>query len=233
MEGREMEFIKPQETSPDAKAREFGFSSAREFTTFLTQMYVERPGERKERLATHAKETGMDLDALTKKLRAYKVEELRTSEGPHIRFYHRTSLEAFRQIVMSGALLSPQKIREQNPTTEDAHRSLKHNIMFTRDAFHEGKLWRPGFSAEEAKKSATNAVVFVFKDTLMDQPDFDPLGDYPEAEEASLSLCEGVLVIKPEDLPRVKQVLEDAGYDKLPVKLASEWRTSKEEERKE
>ncbi len=224
MEGREMGFVKPQETDPEAGAREFGFESAQAFTTFLTQMYVERPGERKERLAAHARDAGMELEVLTEKLRAYKVEKLRTTEGPHIRFYHRTDLEAFRQIILSGALLSPEKIQERNPDGEKPVRSPRHHVMFTRDTFHEGKLWRPGFSAEEARKSATNAVVFVFKDALMDQPDFDPLGDYPEAEEAPLSLCEGVLVMRPEDLPRVKQILQDAGYNTLPVKLASEWR---------
>lgn len=160
-----------------------------------------------------------------KELRFYVKNKIRDNEAGPIYHYHRTGLDQYKNIVGKGALLSRIKLLKENPKVNLPAWSANENIMMTRDRLdRNGNLISPGIKKNEVIGAAGSAIVFVFKDNIMDTEDYDATGMFPTVSEISmLNSCEAVLVNNAGDIDAVRKELENNNLGNIKVEQKSKW----------
>ncbi|MBP9762309.1 hypothetical protein KBD34_01690 [Patescibacteria group bacterium] len=175
-----------------------------------------------------AKQKAAPESEILREFQKAAVKRIKETEPGNLRHYHRTSFEALRTIVETGTLLSRTKIKEKFPGKVMSAWSSSDNIMMTRDMFdRSGKLLNPGYTPDEGGIGASGgSAVLVFRQTIMDQDDYDATRRYPEMSEIPFQeYCEAILVRTEQDQASTEQLLAQH-HIHIPVVLASQWKRS-------
>ena len=173
---------------------------------------------------------GVRSSELSRAVRAFNKEWRFGKNKDKIRFYHATSMQALKEILRSGELLSRRVRAVRGEDLTSLPWSSSENLQFTYDSFGpRGELRESGLGVGSG--AAGSDLSFVFGGDLMDEPSFDATTVYPSVEKVSLvGKCLGVLVRDEANVDKVEALLRDNNID-LPVYSARKYdvRTSAEE----
>jgi hypothetical protein len=157
-----------------------------------------------------------------------EVASEKETELGNLRHYHRISFKVLHTIVETGSFLSRIDTEEKFSDKVMSSWSSSNNIMMTRDMFNRGgDLVNHGYTTDEGSigTSGGNAVL-VFRQTIMDQDDYEATHRYPEMSEIPLQeYCEVVLVSTEQDQASTEQLLSQH-HIHIPVVPASHWKRS-------
>ncbi len=172
-------------------------------------------------LERKARELGLTKDELFARVNQFVKDRIRSKEKGPLLHYHKTTLDKFANIVLSGELLSRPILKEKYPDQQLSPSSSSDNVMMTRDIYNaDGTLRKPGLLPHVA---AWGEVAFVFSPSVMDLEGYDATGMYPTASEIPLrETLDTVLVRDEVKLAGVKQLLLDHGIE-VPVRTETWW----------
>ena len=200
--------------------------SENELQSLSMQLISASEFHKKIRLEQLAIEHQVTSEQILKELREYTKSKIRERERERgaIRHYHRTSIQNFEIIAEMGRLLSRSKLKQERPELEIPKWSSSDDVMMTRDKYDsDGNMVKPGFHSQEVVGASGAGVILVFKDEIMNNNDYDAIGQYPTISDLSLQkYCEVVLVNSPQECQQVQKILSSNKLH-IPVSLKSRW----------
>ena len=171
-------------------------------------------------LVSFAREHSTSKEEALKIARSFAIKELRAKEKGVLRHYHQMAEQTFEQAIQDGKLMSADKQKEQGRKLA-AIGSRPDVVQFTRDQYDKnGKLVKPGLGAANV-----GGISLVFKPEIMDLPEYDCIGIYPNLPVLDLTTqyLEAVVVESSEQAMRAKKILEGSDLEFIPVKEKTEW----------
>lgn len=183
----------------------------------LSQMLSSQRGplERRIALLTIARRDGLDStpDELMHIVRNYRKEVIRSTEKGALYHYHQTGMDNLESIIDSGALL-PSKEQKRRGINRSAAGSRPDVVQMTRDRYSvDGKLLETGIKDTSAGLGAAGDIVFVFDESIMDDPDYDSIDIFPNVPKAPLSKLSKILVSDEKKVPHVQEVCASRGFE--------------------
>ena len=145
-------------------------------------------------------------------VRTYRKETIRHQEAGEIVHYHQTPLSNLREIVAQGALQSHDTLKARG-IAPGSSGSRPDVVQFTRDEYDQaGNLTRAGL-VDPHSLGVGGGVALIFGESIMDAPDYDSLGTYPNVPGISLNELKAVAVDRPEDIEDVRSTLASQGIE--------------------
>ncbi|MDA3815438.1 MAG: hypothetical protein PF549_03655 [Patescibacteria group bacterium] len=180
---------------------------------------------KKIRLKQLAKEKESVVEEILQELRMYKKTQIKNKEKGNIRHFHRTGIENFKIMAEMGKLISRSKLKKERPGHKMPSWSSSDDVMMTRDKFDsDGNMLEPGFYEKEVVGASDSGLILIFKESIMNQDNYDVTGHYPTVSELSLEeYCEFLLVNTEKDKILVQQILLSNNLN-IPVFLKSDWK---------
>jgi hypothetical protein len=161
-------------------------------------------------------------DELLSLMHSYQKESVRSTENGILYHYHQTDTGNLETIIDNGGLLSTNE-QKQRGIKRQAAGSRPDVVQMTRDKYDfTGKLLQKGISDTSAGLGSSGDMALVFDESIMDDPNYDCTGMFPNVPEASLGKLRAVLVSDEKNMPHVQEVLASRGI-KADVLTRTSW----------
>ena len=221
--GREQRF---QQAIQDAEKVGLGEDRLRTLVTTFSLGDNDKPIHRRAILATEGKKVGAKSEDVLSLVRNYKKERVRVSENGDLYHYHQTSFDGFESASEMGGLIAFDKLKALGKISEERGVGARPDVVqMTRDEYNnDGKLIRKGL-VEGVQIGAISEVALVFDESVMDLPDYDNLGHYPNLSTIPFDKLKCVLVGDEGDKPHVQEILENHNLS-ADIKTRDEWSAS-------
>ena len=185
---------------------------------------LDKPHEQMPALKRIVKRDGLSLTAeeLLKVTRNYQRDVIKSGETGTLFHYHQTSLGNLENILDNGGLLSTDEQRQRGFTIQSAG-SRPDVVQMTRDKYDmEGNLIDTGVKATSSGIGVAGEIAFVIDESIMDDPTYDSIVVFPNAQNIPLSRMKAILVSDESQIPLVQDLLSRKGIDKEVISR-TEW----------
>jgi len=183
------------------------------------------PIRRSGLLAKEAKELGVAKEKVLSLARNYQKEKIRLREKGDLHHYHQTSFKTLENAAEMQGLMSYDKLKiiGKEPPSSGSRPDV---VQVTRDKYDgNGNLHEKGLVEGLSIGAVGFEVALVFNQSIMDLPDYDCLGEYPNLPTIPFDKLTNVLVRNEEDKPRAQNII-DINNLSADVKTRDEWAAS-------
>jgi hypothetical protein len=197
-------------------AEKVGIDESRLKQLSQTLRMLDKPHEQMPALKRIIKRDGMSLaaDEMLKLTRSYQREIIKSRENGTLSHYHQTSLDNLESILDNGGLLSTDEQRQRGSTIRSAG-SRPDVVQMTRDRYDaNGNLVDAGIKATSSGLGVAGEIAFVIDESVMDDPDYDSIVNFPNAPRIPISQMKAILVSNEGQIPFVQDILSKKGIHK-------------------
>lgn len=189
------------------------------------------PIQRRAILSSRSKELGISTEEVLSLARNYQKEKMRLTENGELYHYHQTSFNVLESAADMGCLMSYNRLKElgKEPSSSGSRPDV---VQMTRDKYDgEGNLRDKGLVDGLSIGAAGLEVALVFDPSIIDLPDYDCIGKYPNLPTIPLDKLNAVLVRNQDDAVRAKGIVDKYNLN-AEVKTREEWNSTFQEGKK-